>query len=121
MTTLKNMKAKIQELDTYPNQPVAHNTITIAHNFEPRQVIQLAVENGALHIIQKKSRAFNHELSIADSMMFKSNDFILDPLAYILEQRPSKLFRVDCTANTSKKDPLEKLERYIHELPGSKS
>ncbi len=121
MMPLKRMKAKILELDTCPNQPVANNTITIAHNFEPRQVIQHAVENGALHIVQKNSRAFNHELSIADSMMFKSNDFILDPLAFILEHKTSELFRVDCAANTNKKDPLERLEQYIHALPGSRS
>ncbi len=121
MNSAKAMKAKIQELSSCPQQSVEPDTITIAQDFEPRLVVQLAVEKGALHIVQKNSRSFNHELKVADSMMYESKDFMADPLSYILDKKSDQLFRVECSANTNKKEPLEKLEEYIKSLAGSKA
>ncbi len=121
MTPAKEMKAKIIELDACPKHPVDRDTITIARDFEPRQVVQLAVENGALHIVQKNSRSLNHELQVADAMMFKSHEFLANPLAFLLDQNSKSHFRVDCEATTNKKEPLEKLEQFIQAQPGSKA
>ncbi len=121
MNSASKMKAKILELDSCPNHVVASDSVVIATDFEPSQVVRLAVQNEALHVVQKKSRCFQQELQIAETMLYKPQEFISDPLSFILGKSEGNTFRFDCKAHENKKDPLEKLEKYIQSLPGSKS
>ncbi len=120
MSVAKNMKAKILELDQLPSQLIEYGSIAITRDFSPQQVVKMAVEKGAHHIVQKACRSFEQELLVSENMMFRPQEFLKDPVSMILEHKQVHNFRVDCAAQEHKKEPLEKLEGFIRGLAGSK-
>ncbi len=121
MSALKQVKAKILELSDIPSFLIDDHEIVVGRDFDPQQVIKMAVEQGALHIVQKNCREFDQEIQVANTMMFEPQDFLKNPLAAILGQKQTSELRVDCLAHDHKKVPLEKLEQFISGLHGSRN
>lgn len=121
MNSAKIKKARLVEFDGVPSDLVEHGSIAITNGFDPQQVIQMAFEKGALHVVQKNCRTYEQELLVSEVMLFRPQFFLQDPVSVILDKKPIHEFRVECSAQDHKKIPLEKLELFISSLHGSRS
>ena len=106
-----------------PEEPVEPNTIGIAGSLEPRHVIDLHVDCGMDHIIQRDGLAFDKEVELAQSMISDPQRFLREPLSTIFGNSPSEFvdFEVSCGPNDKKKDILLQFETFLAGLRGARA
>lgn len=114
-------------LDLSRNEPagaVDHDTIGLTSSLPPKDVINLHVNCGLSHIVQRDGLAFETEIQLAQDMIAKPKAFIERPLDMIfgLETHGNFTdFSVLGSADENKKHTLHQLQAYIHGLTGARS
>lgn len=108
-----------------PAAVVDPNTIGIASNLDPIHVIQLAVDCGMEHIVQRDGLAFECEVQTAQTMVSHPEAFFTHPLNVIFGS-PSGAdhfvdFGVTCGSDEKKKNVLFQFEAFLKGLTGARS
>jgi hypothetical protein len=108
-----------------PEKPVEPNTIGIAASLRPEDVIDLHLECGMEHIVQRDSISFESEVLLAQNMVSEPAEFFERPLDQIFGVQEAADhfvdFSISCGPDERKNIMLHQFESYLKGLPGTRS
>ena len=108
-----------------PQAPAAAGTIGIGVSIAPNEVIDLKVDGGLDHIVQKDSLAFDQEMVCAREIVSSPCSFLDRPLEVIFgREQPESIFtdfRETVVAGEKKKAVLARLDEFLHGLTGARA
>jgi hypothetical protein len=94
--------------------------ILVAEGLSPERVINLALDFGVHHVIQKNSMRFSQELEAAKTMSFQPKEFFANPIQVILGKEKMKLAQsclISCEAGDRKETVLGQMDRFLQAKP----